>query len=792
MLRMCTNAVPYIVKSKHHVSLLGHSRPVVPEVIHSHTSRIQFRCKHNIAADSRVESETRKDGRPHVEFSNDTLSVSSDKYSLSHEHRNVSVGFSNKNHNEKFALRSKTLNRAHEELAYLHGKKLSVRSRPNLSGLAARAKISKNFKHAVGVAEQYLADGTLRGNEGIPALTIFRLAKQPNKCLEVLRFLRKIDCKLRVVHYNHVLAGFAVRGNVAMALKLLEEMKERKINPDLHSYSTAISACAKKGDRWETAVDLLRTVQKDGFTPDVVMYSSVITACANGDGSLETVHMAKSLFIEMKSAGLRADVKLYSAVISVCLRAAHLEFALETLREAVSYGMVNTILYSSAISVCAKKGEWKTALELLDEMPHESITPNVITYSAVISACGKEGEWKVALRMLREMQKRGLRPDTIAYSAVISACAKGGGQWVKSVNLLREMQSVNILPNTTTYNAVISACESSRDQWVTAIKLLKEMQNACIKPNTITYNAVISACEKGGQWEMALNLLRQMQDNGIAPDTITYSAAISACGKGAQWELALSLLKEMKSLGHKQDTTIYSAAISACGNAGRVEEALELLQKMKREGIEPNLITYSAAISACAKGGGQYKTVIDLLVELRMLGFTPNAECLSAAISAYGNDGQWRRAVALVESMSVKNNIVVYGSVIEALGKSNMTTLADEYYEDVAKNTKIGWNRWAKLSRTGLLDLHNHSRYMAQAAVRKLLRRFQDNKRCKPFKAIIVGKGNSSVGEPVLVETIQHQLRTDTTPSINSYVDTSKGWLLLDANDLDAWLLQNS
>lgn len=65
------------------------------------------------------------------------------------------------------------------------------------------------------------------------------------------------------------------------ALELLDEMKRSGLNPDVYSYSAAISAC-EKDKQWEKALEIFEKMQIQNVNPDVVAFNSAITACSQG------------------------------------------------------------------------------------------------------------------------------------------------------------------------------------------------------------------------------------------------------------------------------------------------------------------------------------------------------------------------------------------------------------------------------------------------------------------------------------------------------------------------------
>ena len=202
---------------------------------------------------------------------------------------------------------------------------------------------------------------------------------------------------------------------------MLEQMRSEGIEPNVITYSAAISAC-EKGKKWEKALSLLEQMRDARIKPDVISYSAAISACEKG-GQWER---ALSLLEQMRGEGIEPDV----------------------------------ISYSAAISACEKGSQWEKALSLLEQMRDEGIKPNVISYNAAISACEKGGQWKKALLLFKQMRELGVQPDVISYNAVIQACASAG-QPIVALKTFDEAQQ-NGEVNCITYNAILDAvCTSN-------------------------------------------------------------------------------------------------------------------------------------------------------------------------------------------------------------------------------------------------------------------------------------------------------------------------------------------
>ncbi|KNC75669.1 hypothetical protein SARC_11810 [Sphaeroforma arctica JP610] len=461
-------------------------------------------------------------------------------------------------------------------------------------------------------------------------------------------------------------------------------------------------------------------------------------------------------------------------------------------------GRLNAYHYTPCIAALSANNEFAKAHLLFEEMQIRGVNPNVVTYTSVIQVLLKEGKANKAIALFRRMSVAGVEPNAWTYSTLMSVFNRTG-QWEDAILLYEEMESKGLKHNTVTYSAAITACEKG-SQWSKAIEIFNEMGREGILQDTIAYSATISACEKGGQWHKAVELFDEMEVKGIEQNTIAYSATISACEKGRQWHRAVELFDQMGIEGIERNTIAYSATISACEKGGQCIKAMDLFNEMENKGVQRNTITYSAIISAYEKVG-QWSKAMNLFNEMESKGIEQDTIAYSAAISACEKGGQSQMALALFDEMGDRNIEKIegsYGAVIQALGADGREqSRIDSIYNDLIVNVPAFAKDWHVFSSTGVLDLHDHTVFMAQAAIRRLLRELQTHGRNTTraqnakLKYIIVGKGNNSAEQAVLLRAVQTQLETLTPPVASHTLPANTGCMGLNQSDLTNWLREN-
>lgn len=292
------------------------------------------------------------------------------------------------------------------------------------------------------------------------------------------------------------------------------------------SYNSVIAACAKAG-RWQEALGLMTTARKRGVRPDVITYTSVISACARARPPQP--EKALTLLATMRAKGLEPDLIAYTVVMDACAKGrGPLKKPSDTKRPSRS-SMRRALAASSASTV-------------VSSLPTISSTDDDGTMSSSGAKANVKGETGPRRgKKSKESELSWAEEEEIVNEAVAAMwrgiTARTGPEM--ALELLDDMRSKGIEPEGRTYGCAIAAC-AKEGRWERALELLQSAKKSGLLRNLglPAYNSALHACEKGGQPGRAIALLDQMEAEGISPDVRSYTAAIGACGKTGNVEVS--------------------------------------------------------------------------------------------------------------------------------------------------------------------------------------------------------------------------------------------------------------
>ncbi|KAJ9538047.1 hypothetical protein OSB04_030780 [Centaurea solstitialis] len=363
----------------------------------------------------------------------------------------------------------------------------------------------------------------------------------PNKALEIYNGIEDNLTRLNPSVCNSVLACLTKNGKLESSLELFRHMKRDGLVPDVITYSTLLSGCAKVQDGYKKAMELVQELNNKGLQMDGVIYGTLISVCASCSKCKE----AESYFNQMKIEGHTPNVFHYSSLLNAYSVDGNYEKAEEIFREMKSAGLVaNKVVLTTLLKVYVRGGLFEKSRELLSELESLGYAEEEMPYCLLMDALSKAGQVDEAKLVFSEMKRKNVKTDGYAYSIMISAFCRYG------------------LPDEAT-------------------QLASEFEAKYEKYDVVIMNTMLCAYCRTGEMENVMKLMQKMDKLAINPDRNTFHILIKYFVKEKLYMLAYKTLQDMHNRGQRPDEELCSNLIFHLGKTGAHSEAYAVYNMLR-------------------------------------------------------------------------------------------------------------------------------------------------------------------------------------------------------------------
>ncbi|KAK8941881.1 Pentatricopeptide repeat-containing protein [Platanthera guangdongensis] len=479
--------------------------------------------------------------------------------------------------------------------------------------------------------------------------------------------------------FNAMMGVYARSGRFDDVRNLLDEMRERGLEPDLVSFNTLINARAKSGHVPSgSATQLLQDVRRSGLRPDTITYNTLISACSHGPSFEEAV----TVFEEMIKSKCQPDLWTYNTMISVYGRCGMTQEAELLFHEITSKGFSpDAVTYNSLLHAYAKEGSSKKVESVCEKMMKSGFNKDEITYNTIIHMYGKQGRLDLALQLYNEMKLAGCSPDAVTYTILIDSLGKSD-RIAEAGKVMSEMVDASVRPTLRTFSALI--CGYSKiGMWVEAEKTFDHMVRAGIKPDFLAYSVMLDILLRACENRRVMVLYREMRRDGFRPDDVLYQSMLGVLAKGNQNEFIDEIVNDMESFGMSLSVISSLLVKGEC-----LVKGVEILKRAVIQGFEPNRECLLSFFNAYASLGRheEAQTLLDFLKEQ-----APDSHCLMREASIMLQCNKLEVDVALEEYNKMKMTGAVfpssgcglYEALITCCEKTESFSAASQVYSDM-------------------------------------------------------------------------------------------------------------
>ncbi|GLJ13001.1 hypothetical protein SUGI_0203000 [Cryptomeria japonica] len=255
---------------------------------------------------------------------------------------------------------------------------------------------------------------------------------------EALFNLKQKEFKPVMKSRNIILNGWCGFPNLREAKRFWDEMSKKGCKPNLITYSTYISALAKKS-KLNTALTLFGQMWDKGCIPDVPLCNAILDALCLKKG----IPAALDVFVEMNEHGCLPDAVTYNTLIKHICDAGSVDKAYELLDEMQRRGCtpnVRTYHYFFRAATTPEK-----ALKVFQRMVKTGCMLTSDTYNLLLKMLLGWNEIDKVLVLWDDMEKSGMGPDQRSYTVMVHSLHEKG-KFNEAYRYYNEMRAKGFLP----------------------------------------------------------------------------------------------------------------------------------------------------------------------------------------------------------------------------------------------------------------------------------------------------------------------------------------------------------
>lgn len=460
--------------------------------------------------------------------------------------------------------------------------------------------------------------------------------------------------------------------------------------------SAILSMYSKCGSIEDSHVAFCEVASKDLFS-----WTSIIGVHARV-GSIEECFR---IFTRMQASGVSPDGKLiscllcgFSNTIKVSEGKAFHGFVLRKNYE------VDSFVDNALVSMYCKFG----LVALAEKIFNRGRDQENDSWNLMIVGYEKAGLEMSCIKLFSEMQHQGIGSNLNSLISVICSCSR-----LKSIHLSQSIHChiiKNLIENITVVNSLISMygkCGkltkaftlfnlSHKDiaSWnslissyiqneniLEALILFDKMISEGLKPNIATIVTLLSACGRIAAAEKGKEIHNYINEQGFECNTTIATALVDMYSKCGMIKMARKIFDSM----NERDVISWNVMISCYGIHGMGKSAIEIFNQMEQSNVRPNELTFLAVLSACAHSGLAYEGKA-LFHKMKEHSLIPTLKHYACMVDLLGRSGNLEEAEAVILSMPITPDGVIWGSLLTACKLHNNTDMGIKIAKQATKS----------------------------------------------------------------------------------------------------------
>ncbi|PXF46895.1 Pentatricopeptide repeat-containing protein [Gracilariopsis chorda] len=362
---------------------------------------------------------------------------------------------------------------------------------------------------------------------------------------------------LDVASYNTIIKGFAGRGLVADAFRVLDRMNANHCTPNDVTRNTLLLACVQAGDL-DRAKSLIDATDSNG-----------------------------GLYQQNNPLLPQQQPQHLSTASSTAKHTKPSPHQISSSSKQLRIGL------TSLMAGLADSGQLDEAMRLMDHMRELHLPPSSITYAALISSCIRCKAFAQARSLFHSFVEDELVSLPVCNAYISGLCRSGQTEQVmQAAATLDAMLSGNVCvaPDVDCFNSLLDGLVRIRD-FAKAEEIMEIMHsNRTFRPNIVSYTIMMKGYGDTRQYRKAKGIFREMWRRRQRPDRVALNAFIKICIRSGDRNAAIRVLEhmELKKGAVCPGIQSYSPIITSYMREDNYDKSWEVYKRMRSQGIPLN------------------------------------------------------------------------------------------------------------------------------------------------------------------------------------------------------------
>ncbi|OVA07443.1 Pentatricopeptide repeat [Macleaya cordata] len=475
---------------------------------------------------------------------------------------------------------------------------------------------------------------------------------------------------------NHLINLYAKCGCLDYAQKLFDEMPER----NLISWTALISGYYQHNQ--PDKCFKLFSCMLSYLRPNEFAFASVLSACDRDRGRQVHALTLKTSFDAYVYVG-NALITMYYKNDADDSDDGWLVFETMPFR--------NLITWNSMIAGVQLRNRGDRSLELFSKMQQIGVGFDRVTLLSVIaSLCCFDyiGDNGIILGHQNCCQlhclaiKTGFLWEVEVATALVKAYSKLGGVITDCYKLFSEINGSQDIVSWTGIITIFAERDPEE-----ALFLFCEFRRECLDPDRYTFSSVIKACAGFATERHCSAIHALVIKYGFNGDLVLSNALIHAYARSGSITLSEQVFDRMEI----RNSISWNSMLKANAVHGRGREALKLFTKMN---TKPDSTTIVALLSACSHAGLVDEGIEIFETMFDNYGISPQCDHFACMVDILGRAGRICEAEALINTMPMKADSVVWSALLGACrkhGEAKMAEMASMKLMELEPKNSLGY-----------------------------------------------------------------------------------------------------